>query len=100
MNVVKRPSVAYIECPQCKRPIAVAPVFRIFNNNRYEAWAKFWFEKGETGRRLCKIIYEHKEYAPSTGATKITNYEVDGWTWSQYEDEKGIITLDELASSL
>jgi len=50
----------------------------LFNNTRYEAWAKFWFEKGKTGRGLCKITYEGKEYASATAATTITGYQVKG----------------------
>ena len=98
MNVVKRPSVAYIECPQCERLIAVAPVFRIFKNTRYEAWAKFWFEEGKTSTDLCKIVYENKEYAPSTAGKTITGYDVRGPRWWRHEIEKGAITLHELAN--
>jgi len=125
MDVVKRPRIAYIECPQCKRPIAVAPVFGMFHNTRYEAWARFWFEKGETGRGLCEVIYQPPgrpgiyerpagsgrleelvipepeiRGAPSSVASRIAGYQVNGWVWWRYEGEKGVVTLDELANSL
>ncbi len=81
MNIEKRDKHIFIECPQCKITVAVAPVFHTFNNTRYEAWAKFWFKQGRTGRGLCEIIYQGKEYAPSTAASKITGYQVNGWGW-------------------
>jgi hypothetical protein len=77
--------------------MVIAPVFSIYRNVRYEAWAKLWFEKGSVGRNGI-IIYKGKELAPSKAAYNITGNQVDGWTkfW-KYEDEKGVRTLDELA---
>ena len=115
MSVIKRPNTVYIECPapECRRvyrSIAVAPVFGEHRGTRYEAWAQFWFEGGETGRRRCKVIYNRPGQgglpepetrgAPSTVATKIVGYQVNGWVWWRYESEKGAITLDELACKL
>jgi hypothetical protein len=109
-NGKERPSIFSFNCPQCKREIHIAHVFgtRTHKGIRYEAWAKLWFEKNEVGGaevgRNGKIIYEGKEYAPSTAA-KIAvgddKYEVDGWTefW-KYEGEKGNMTLDKLAKIL
>ena len=100
-NVVKRSSLVHVECPQCKRQITIAPVFhKRRNGERYEAWARFLFKKGKTGRGLCKIIYNNKEYAPSSVVVGIANINVDGWIWWKYEDEKGVITLDELSAKL
>ena len=115
MNVIKRPSIVYIECPapECRkvrRSIAVAPVFGEHRGTRYEAWAQFWFEGGETGRRRCEVIYKRPGQvglresetrgAPSTVATEIVGYQINGWVWWRYESERGAITLDKLACSL
>jgi len=100
-NARERPGVASFNCPNCNAVIVIAPVFGTHHNARYEAWAKFWFKEGKTGRRLCKILYEAQELAPSKPAKKIKGYSVNGWKkfW-RHEGKKGVITLDELASSL
>lgn len=117
MSIIKRPSFTYIKCPapECRRvrrSIAVAPVFGKHRGMRYEAWAQFWFEKGETGRGRCEVIYhrpvqvglrelrEETRSAPSTVATEIVGYQVNGWVWWRHESERGTITLDELAYNL
>jgi len=99
-NVKERPGFASFNCPNCNVFIVIAPVFRTHHNTRYEAWAKFWFQESKTGRGLCKVIYEGQELAPATAAQKITGYPVNGWKFWRYEDKKGVITLDELASGL
>ena len=130
MSIIKRPSIVYIECPapECrrvKRSIAVAPVFGEHGGTRYEAWAQLWFKEGETGRGRCQVIYtspgrpgiyerpagsgqleelvlpeSETRGAPSTVATKIVGYQVNGWVWWRHESERGVITLDELACNL
>jgi hypothetical protein len=102
-DVKERPRLAYFNCPHSDGMV-IAPVFGIYHQTRYEAWAKFWFEKGKTGRGLCLIICEGGEYAPSTAAKIITgnkSLEINGWTefW-QYEGKTGVITLDDLANTL
>lgn len=99
-NVKERPSIASFNCPNCNAGMVIAAVFGTHHNTRYEAWAKFWFKEGKTGRGLCKIIYEDQELAPSNAAQKITGYSVDGWKFWRHEGKKGVITLDELASGL
>lgn len=98
MNVIKRPSIVYIDCPECKEVIAITPVFRMFKGTRYEAWAKFWFEEDKTGRPPCRIIYEGKEDKPSTAAKAITNNDVNGWFWWKCELGEQTVTLNELAN--
>jgi len=80
--------------------IVIAPIFGTHDNTRHEAWAKFWFKEGKTGRELCKIIYGSQELAPSHAAERITGYPVNGWEFWRHEAKEGVTTLDELASSL
>ena len=101
----KRPRFDF-QCPYCEGLIVIEPIFVDYKRHhektktRCEAWARFWFEGGETGRKRCKIIYAGEEFTPSAAATNITGQSINGWIWWRYEGEKEVITLDELASRL
>ena len=98
MNIVQRPTIIRLHKPQPDADIVIIPVYYSYKENRYEAWAKLWFDKGIIGR-TGKIILEDGEFAVSTAIKKITNtdQEVDGWKQWRYEDAKGAISLDEFA---
>ena len=95
--------VLYFYCPYCKKDIAVVPVFHLRRDGtRDEATAVFSFdEKGQTGRRHCKIVYGVSEDAPSTAARKITGKsQTNGWIYWKFETKKGKMTLDQLLDFL
>jgi hypothetical protein len=100
-NVKERPCTVSFTCPQCNKEIVIAPVFAMYKKIRYEAWAKFWFEKGNPSRKNCIINYAGQWETPNQQAVNILTSEskaVDAWrNFWYYEDENGKnITLDQL----
>lgn len=105
-SVRERPGLFRFYCPYCNNEMVIAAVFHEYGHryqktkNRYEAWARFWFEKGGRGGVRCKVIYEDKQFAPSRAATEVTGHAENGWTFWRFVHEKGSIKLNELASML
>ena len=91
-------------CPHCNYGIMIAPVFHIFKKGvkkgiKYEAAAILSFSGDEA--RPPRIVYDGKEYAPSTAATKITGTQVNGLIFWKFKNKKGdIITLKRLTKLL
>ena len=90
----KRPSFDF-HCPYCEGLTIIEPIFADYKGRRYEAWARFWFKGGGTGRKRCKIIYEGEELTPNKAAEKITGASVNAWVFWKSDSGKGIITLSE-----
>ena len=101
----KRPRFDF-QCPYCEGLTIIEPIFADYKRRHektkthYEAWARFWFKGGETGRNRCKIIYEGEEFTPNEAAEKITGGSVNAWKFWKVDSGKGSITLSELAARL
>lgn len=85
-------------CPYCEGLTIIEPIFADYKRRRYEAWARFWFKGGVTGRKLCKIIYEGEEFTPNKAAKKITGGPVNAWEFWKVGSGKDSITLSEQAA--
>ena len=106
-NGKKRPRFEF-QCHHCKGLTMIEPIFADYKprhkkiKTHYEAWARFWWgwERDETGRKHCMIVYEGREFTPNEITVKINKGQRNAWKFWRFDNGERFITLSELADSI